>query len=84
MHRLPELNVEGAGQRRERDESCIAELCKDVLGIEHTEDDVRAVIRLGKSRDDSTSRPLLIKMKNPEKAYIMAGCQSERRQTNTF
>ena len=73
MHRVPELNVDDEGQCRERDESFVAELCKDVFGIEHTEGDVRAVIRLGKRRDDGTSRPLLIKMKNHEKKVdIMA------------
>ena len=65
LDRVPELNVADAGQHRERDESFIAELCKEVLGIELSEGDVRAVIRLGKRRDDGMSRPLLVKTKNP-------------------
>ena len=56
MHRVPELNVEDAGQCRERDLSFIAE-CKEVLRIEHSLDDVRVVILLDKRRDDVTSRP---------------------------
>ena len=69
-----------------RDESFIAELCKYILesGIKHSEGDIPAVFRLGKSTDDGTSIPLLIKMKNSEKADIMANAKKLARAEDCF
>ena len=78
------MKVRDSGQHREREESFIAELCKDVLRIEHSEGDVRAVIHLGKRRDNGSSTLPLIKMNNPEKADIMANVKKLARAEDRF